>query len=106
MPGSNADAKDPHEFAGQAGSPGHPGLDGGALQGGGNEAVPESLRTALRDLVVDPDEPGRRLHPELGQGKRSWHLRLSRDRVRDDRVLSPRVLSPRVLSPSHIILPV
>lgn len=48
------------------------------------------IGTALRDLAADPDQPGRRPRPELGQGKRSRHLRLSRDRVRGDRVLSPR----------------
>jgi plasmid stabilization system protein ParE len=101
MPGSNADAKDPHEFAGQAGLRGILDWSVERFREEAMRRYRNLIRTALRDLVVDPDEPGRRLCPELGQGKRSWHLRLSRDRVRDDRVLSPRVLSLR-----HIILPV
>lgn len=36
---------------------------------------------ALRDVVSRPDQPGSIERPELGNGVRSWHLRLSRDHV-------------------------
>lgn len=36
---------------------------------------------ALRDVATQPDRPGSIARPELGAGVRSWHLRLSRDRV-------------------------
>ncbi|WP_418316169.1 type II toxin-antitoxin system RelE/ParE family toxin [Piscinibacter sakaiensis] len=42
----------------------------------------ESLIVAsLRDVATQPDRPGSIARPELGAGIRSWHLRLSRDRV-------------------------
>jgi toxin ParE1/3/4 len=37
---------------------------------------------ALRDVASQPDRPGSLARPELGAGVRSWHLRLSRDRVK------------------------
>jgi toxin ParE1/3/4 len=36
---------------------------------------------ALRDIASRPDRVGSVQRPELGQGVRSWHLRMSRDRV-------------------------
>ncbi len=36
---------------------------------------------ALRDVATQPARPGSVARPELGAGVRSWHLRLSRDRV-------------------------
>lgn len=37
---------------------------------------------AVRDLAAWPDRPGSVERPELGEGVRSWHLRLSRERAR------------------------
>ncbi len=37
--------------------------------------------TAFRDVATQPDRPGSIARPELGAGVRSWHLRLSRDRM-------------------------
>jgi toxin ParE1/3/4 len=36
---------------------------------------------ALRDVARHPDGPGSLARPELGARVRSWHLRLSRERV-------------------------
>lgn len=50
--------------------------------------IPARLRyqalivSALRDLAAQPDRPGSTQRPELGEGVRSWHLRLSRERAR------------------------
>ena len=41
------------------------------------------LITALRDVAAEPGRPGSVAHPMLGDGVRSWHLRDSRERVRD-----------------------
>ncbi|MCD6675251.1 MAG: type II toxin-antitoxin system RelE/ParE family toxin [Burkholderiaceae bacterium] len=38
--------------------------------------------TALRDVATQPDRPGNVVRAELGDGVRSWHLRLSRGRAR------------------------
>lgn len=40
------------------------------------------LVTALRDIAKQPSRPGSIMRPELGDGVRSWHLRLSRERAR------------------------
>jgi len=40
------------------------------------------LATALRDIASDPLRPGSAGRPELGEGARSWHLRLSGGRAR------------------------
>ena len=40
------------------------------------------IATALRDLAAQPCRAGSMERPELGDGVRSWHLRLSRDRAR------------------------
>lgn len=50
------------------------------------------LATALRDIAQQPDRPGSIARPELGDGVRSWHLRLSRERARtaDGTVHRPR----------------
>jgi len=37
---------------------------------------------ALRDSAAQPDRAGSIERPELGEGVRSWHLRLSRERAR------------------------
>lgn len=37
---------------------------------------------ALRDISSQPDRAGSIERPELGEGVRSWHLRLSRERAR------------------------
>lgn len=68
------------------------------------------LATALRDLAHQPARPGSVERPELGQGVRSWHLQLSRERARNDpgvvrrprhfviyRVEAERILIGRVL---------
>lgn len=47
---------------------------------------------ALRDVATQPDRPGSLVRPELGAGVRTWHLRLSRDRMADD---APVVRKPR-----------
>jgi len=39
------------------------------------------LSTALRDIADEPGRPGSIERPELGDGVRSWHLRLSRERA-------------------------
>jgi len=39
---------------------------------------------ALRDVSAQPDRPGSIERPELGDGVRSWHLHLSRERGRTD----------------------
>lgn len=38
--------------------------------------------SAVRDLAAQPNRPGSTGRPELGEGVRSWHLRLSRERAR------------------------
>jgi toxin ParE1/3/4 len=38
--------------------------------------------TALRDVATQPERAGSLARPELGNGVRSWHLRLSRQRAR------------------------
>ncbi len=48
--------------------------------------------TALTDLSIDPAKPGSVARPELGDGVRTWHLLLSRDRARD---AGAAVLRPR-----------
>lgn len=40
------------------------------------------ITAALRDISSQPDRVGNILRPELGEGVRSWHLRLSRERAR------------------------
>ncbi|MCC5872009.1 MAG: type II toxin-antitoxin system RelE/ParE family toxin [Gammaproteobacteria bacterium] len=52
--------------------------------------------TALRDIAAEPDRPGSRHRPELGQGVRSWHLVLSRDRARRE--------SGMVRRPRHFLI--
>lgn len=52
------------------------------------------LATALNDICEAPERPGSAARPELGDGIRSWHLRLSRERARgsDGGVRRPRHL--------------
>ena len=45
---------------------------------------------ALRDISAQPDRAGSIQRPELGEGLRSWHLRLSREHVRMATVRRPR----------------
>jgi len=40
------------------------------------------ITAALRDISSQPDRVGNILRPELGEGVRSWHLKLSRERAR------------------------
>lgn len=40
------------------------------------------IAAALHDVSSQPDSVGNVLRPELGEGVRSWHLRLSRERAR------------------------
>lgn len=40
------------------------------------------LVAALRDVSFQPERPGSLERPELGEGVRSWHLQLSRERAR------------------------
>jgi toxin ParE1/3/4 len=42
------------------------------------------IAAALHDISRQPDGAGHILRPELGEGVRSWHLRLSRERARTD----------------------
>ena len=40
------------------------------------------ITAALHDVSSQPERVGNVLRPELGEGARSWHLRLSRERAR------------------------
>lgn len=40
------------------------------------------ITAALHDISSQPDRVGNILRPEFGEGVRSWHLRLSRERAR------------------------
>lgn len=40
------------------------------------------IAAALHDVSSQPDRVGNALRPELGEGVRSWHLKLSRERAR------------------------
>ncbi|MFT3906395.1 MAG: type II toxin-antitoxin system RelE/ParE family toxin [Steroidobacteraceae bacterium] len=40
------------------------------------------ITAALRGICGQPDRPGSILRPELGEGVRSWHLSLNRERAR------------------------
>lgn len=40
------------------------------------------IAAALHDVSSQPDRAGNVHRPELGEGVRSWHLRLSRERAR------------------------
>lgn len=46
--------------------------------GAARERYQQLITAALRDVAQDPLRPGSRLRPELGDGVRTWHLRLSR----------------------------
>ncbi len=48
------------------------------------------ITTAIRQIAVDAEHPGSKAWPEIGVRIRSWHLRISRDRVEGDRVQQPR----------------
>jgi len=52
--------------------------------------------TALRDIAAAPERVGSIKRPELGEGVRSWHLRLSRDRERH--------VSGIVRRPRHLLI--
>ena len=52
--------------------------------------------TAIRDIAEDPERPGASVRPELGDGAKSWHFRLSRDRARGK--------SAPVRRPRHLIV--
>lgn len=51
---------------------------------------------AVRDLAAQPNRAGSAQRPELGEGVRSWHLRLSRERA--------RTASGIVQRPRHFLL--
>lgn len=51
------------------------------------------LRQAFKDILADPYRPGSKERPEIGEGVRSYHIGLSRERA----------ASP-VKSPRHLIL--
>ncbi len=53
------------------------------------------IRTALLEIVVDPEHPGSHPRPELGRGIRAVPLRISRDRVGEE--------SRRILAPAHAV---
>ena len=48
------------------------------------------IEAALRDVAADPERPGSQMRPELGPGRRIYHLRHSRERTPDGSVQSPR----------------
>lgn len=54
------------------------------------------VATALRDIGEAPERAGSASRPELGDGIRSWHLRLSRERA--------KVAGIGVRRPRHLIL--
>ncbi|MGH8816429.1 type II toxin-antitoxin system RelE/ParE family toxin [Achromobacter pestifer] len=54
------------------------------------------LVAALRDISMQPDRAGSIERPELGDGVRSWHLRLSRERA--------RLKSGIVRQPRHFVI--
>lgn len=54
------------------------------------------MTTALHDISEAAERPGSAARPELGDGIRSWHLRLSRERARVEGVIVHR--------PRHLIL--
>lgn len=54
------------------------------------------VATALRDIAEAPERAGSASRPELGDGIRSWHLRLSRGRARAEGAIVRR--------PRHLIL--
>ena len=54
------------------------------------------IATALLDISVEIERPGSTPRPELGDGVRSWHLMLSRDRATD--------ADGRVQRPRHFLL--
>ena len=47
----------------------------------GSEAYDGLLKQAIRDVWEDPHRPGSRDRPEIGDGIRSYHTRLSRNRA-------------------------
>jgi len=50
------------------------------------------LVAALRDISIQPDRSGSVERPELGDGVRSWHLHLSRERARTETGMGVRQL--------------
>jgi toxin ParE1/3/4 len=66
------------------------------------------IETALRDVADEPGRPGSRELPEaFGPGRRVYHLRLSRDRVRmsGGRVDAPRhMLVYRTIPPETVVI--
>ena len=65
------------------------------------------VETALRDIASDPERHGSREQPELGPGRRVYHLRQSRERARtsDGIVRSPRhILVYRPVKPDLVVV--
>lgn len=48
------------------------------------------IDAAINDIAVEPTRVGSTERPELGDGVRTWHLRLSRDRSSAEPVHQPR----------------
>lgn len=48
------------------------------------------LEAAIRDISADPNRMGSSERPDLGEGVRVWHLRLSRHQSANGVVTSPR----------------
>ncbi|HVY95071.1 MAG TPA: type II toxin-antitoxin system RelE/ParE family toxin [Bryobacteraceae bacterium] len=48
------------------------------------------IRQGLRDIQADPERIGSSDRPDLAPGVRTWHLRLSCNRVTGNRVKNPR----------------
>ena len=48
------------------------------------------IGAAINDIVAEPTRVGSKERPELGDGVRTWHLRLSRDRSTAEPVHQPR----------------
>lgn len=47
------------------------------------------IATAIREISADPEHASSKARSEFGQHIRSWHLRISRDRVEGEHVQRP-----------------
>jgi toxin ParE1/3/4 len=54
------------------------------------------IEVAIRDVALDPERLGSRACPEVGEGYRTYHLALSRERARD--------ASGLIRRPRHLLL--
>lgn len=62
------------------------------------------LITALRDIGEQPRRPGSIVRPELGDGVRSWHLCLSRERARTTGAIVHRPRHFLIYRPENAII--